>query len=114
MTTIANSKENNAKVKALKGIERKVGEINWVGSIEHDTLDKCLVVINFESNNGGCYNPVAAQIIGLTGIYMINKDGSIFWEARIIKLDKTLFGIEWLTNRGYNHFENLYSQFINE
>ena len=32
MTTLANTKENNAKVKALKVIENTVGKIYWVKS----------------------------------------------------------------------------------
>lgn len=110
MTTIANTKENNAKVKALK----KVAETKWVGNVIQDTLDKCLVGLNLDSTNSGWYKPTATRINGLTGIFMINQDGSIFCEARVIKEDEKKFRIEYLTTEGWNIFENLYSQFIDE
>ena len=105
---IANTKENNAKVKALK----KVAETKWVGNTTHENLDKCLTVLNLDSNNSGWYKPTATRINGLTGIYMINQDGSIFCEARVIKEDEKKYKIEYLTMTGWNEFENLYCQFI--
>ena len=73
MTTIANTKENNAKVKALK----KVAETKWVGNTIHENLDKCLTALNLDSANSGWYKPTGTKINALTGIYMINKDGFI-------------------------------------
>ena len=66
MTTLANTTENNAKVKALKAVENTVGKIFWVGNIIQDNLDKCLVGLNLESTNSGWYNPIAVKINGLT------------------------------------------------
>ena len=105
----ANTKENNAKVLALK----KINQCKWVGNTVHDTLDKCLVAINLNGINSGWYSPVAVRISGLTGIYMINQDGSIFCESRVIKEDDKKYRIEELTMDGWNEFENLYSQIIN-
>ena len=110
MTTLANSKENNVKVKALK----KVSQTKWVGNTIHESLERCLTAINLDSVNSGHYNPVAITINGLTGIYMLNQDGSIFCEARVIKEDEKKFKIEYLTMTGWNEFENLYGQFIDE
>ena len=106
MTAIADTKENNLIVKALKS----VADTKWVGNTTHDNLYKCLVAINLESNNGGFYQPTATRINGLTGIFMINKNGSIFWEARVIKKSETSYRIEYLTSEGYSHFENTYNQ----
>ena len=111
-TKIANTKENNAKVKALKQIENTVGKIYWNGNTVHDTLDKCLAGMNLNSTNSGWYSPLATKINGLTGIYMINQDGSIFCESRIIKKDENKYLIEYITNEGWNRFESLYCDFI--
>ena len=108
MTTIANTKENNAKVNALK----KVAQTKWTGNTVHQNLDACLTAMNLDSTNSGWYKPVAARINGLTGIYMINQDGSIFCEARVIKEDEKAYKIEYMTNEGWNQFEQLYCEFI--
>jgi hypothetical protein len=108
MTTLANTTENNAKVKALKAVENTVGKIFWVGNNTHDNLDKCLTGLNLDSTNSGWYKPVAVRINGLTGVYMVNQ------EARIIKQDEKKYLIEYLTNEGWNKFENLYCQFVDE
>jgi hypothetical protein len=110
MSTIANTKENNAKVRALK----KVSETKWVGTTVHESLDKCLTAMNLDSNNSGWYIPTATRINGLTGIFMINQNGSIFCEARVIKEDEKKYRIEYLTTTGWNEFENLCCQFIDE
>jgi hypothetical protein len=108
MATIANTADNNARVKALK----KIANTKWVGNVSHDTLDKCLVAINMNSSNSGWYKPVATKINELEGYYMINESGSIFFESRVIKSgDKFL--IEHLTSNAFNEFEKLYSEFLN-
>lgn len=107
---IANTKENNAKVAALKTVK----ETDWVGNVIHDTLDKCLMAINLHCDiNSGWYTPVAIRINGLTGIFMINQDGSINWEARVIKQDEKKFLIEYLSNGGYVQFESKYNEYMN-
>ena len=111
MTTIANTTENNLTVKALK----KINQCQWVGNTTHDTLDKCLVAINYAtSKNSGWYNPTASRINGLTGIYMINQDGSICFDFRVIKEGDKKFRIEEMTMKAYNEFENIYSKLIDE
>ena len=114
MENLVNSKENIAKIKALKAVENTVGKIFWVGNIIQDNLDKCLVGLNLESTNSGWYNPIAVKINGLTGYYMVNQNGSLFCEARIIKKEENKYLIEYITNEGWNIFEDLYSQFIDE
>lgn len=113
METLANTKDNEARIKALKTIENTVGKLFWVGNTIHDDLDKCLTVLNLNSTNGGWYKPVAVRINGLTGIYMVNKNGSLFCEARIIKQDAKKYLIEYLSSEGWIKFEDLYYQFIN-
>jgi len=111
MVTIANTKENNAIVKALK----KINECQWVGNVRHTTLDKCMTAINYSSGkNSGWYIPTVTRIAGLTGMYMINEDGSICFDYRVIKEDEKQYLIEEMTTRAYNEFEKLYLQFINE
>lgn len=110
MTTIAKTAENNAKVKALKNIE----ETNWTGETIHANLESCLTTLNLQSNNSGWYNPTALTINGLNGFFMINQDGSIFYDARVIKESENEYKIQYMTNDGFNEFENLYCKFINE
>lgn len=104
------NKNNEAKVKALK----KIKETKWVGNTTHDNMDKCLRAICLDSSNSGHYNPTAIRINGLTGWWMINQDGSIFCEARVIKEDTSIFRIEYLTMSGWNEFETLYSNIIEQ
>jgi hypothetical protein len=110
MKTLANTKENNAKVKAL----RKVANTKWSGTTIHDNMDKCLVALNLYSTNSGWYNPIAIKINGLTGWFMINQDGSLFCEARVIKENEKQYKIEYMTNTAWNEFENDYCAFIEE
>ncbi len=111
MTTLAITKENNAKVKAL----RKVANTKWAGTTIHDTMDKCLrSICLFSGVNSGHYNPIATRINGLTGWFMINQDGSLFCEARVIKEDEKQYRIEYMTNVAWNEFENDYCNFIDE
>ena len=110
MVEIANTKENSAKMKALK----KISQTKWVGNTIHENLDRCLTSINLDSTNSGWYKPTAARINGLIGIYMINEDGSIFCEARVIKEDEKKYKIEYLTMSGWNEFESIYCQLISE
>jgi hypothetical protein len=114
MKTLANTNENNAKVKALKKLENTVGKIFWAGNVTHDSLEKCLFAINLNSWNSGWYTPVAVKINGLSGYYMVNQDGSLFCEARIIKQDSNKYLIEYLTDEGWDMFENFYTKFIEE
>ena len=114
MTTLANTAENNVKIKALKAVENTVGKIYWVGNTTHDNLDKCLTGLNLNSTNSGWYKPTAVKVNGLKGYYMVNQDGSLFCESRIIKQEEKKYLIEYLTNEGWNKFENLYIQFLNK
>lgn len=106
--TLTNTKENNAKVKALK----KIAQTKWTGTTIHTNLDACLTALNLDSTNSGWYKPTAARIDGLTGIFMINQDGSIFCEARVIKESNDKYKIEYMTMTGWNEFENIYCQLI--
>jgi hypothetical protein len=109
MMTLKNTIENKAKIEALKTIK----ETWWVGNITFDNLDKCLASINMNTSNSGWYQPIPVEINGLSGIFVINEDGSLFFEQRIIKLaDKFL--IEFLSDAGYTQFEKKYSEVINE
>lgn len=43
---------------------------------------------------------------------MVNEDGSIFCECRIIKEDENKFRIEYMTNQAWNEFEINYINFL--
>ncbi len=110
MNDFKNTLENNAKASALK----KVKEVHWVGEITHDTIDKCLTAINLlQCVNSGWYNPKAIRLKGVQGIFMINEDGSLNFESRIIKTDHG-YRIEHLSNDGYNAFEKNYFKSLNQ
>jgi len=104
---MTHTKVNNAKVEALK----KIAETKWVGNTIHVDLDACLTAMNLESNNSGWYKPTAIKINGLNGIFMINQDGTIFCDARVIKEGEKKYRIEYMTMTGWNEFENLFSNF---
>lgn len=109
MTNLKNTKENNAKVSALKAVK----ETQWVGETTHDTIDKCLASINlFQGTNSGWYNPSAVRIKGVIGIFMVNEDGGLNFESRIIKIDDYKYKIEHLSSSGYESFEKKYMEVI--
>lgn len=110
MKPVIPTKENNAKIRALK----KVKQTQWNGNTRHESLDACLTAMNLESGNSGRYKPDAVRIPGLIGIYMLNEDGSIYCDARVIKEDEKKFAIEYLLTSGYNEFESHYLNFISE
>lgn len=99
---------NVAKIKALK----KISGTKWVGNVIHDTIDKCLTAINLISSNSGLYLPTAVRINGLPGYYMVNQDGSLFCENRIIKEGDKQFRIEYMTTTGWNEFEKYFESFL--
>lgn len=109
MATLANTKENNAKVAALK----KIAETKWIGNTIHDTIDKCLVALNLDSTNSGWYKPIAVRVNGLIGWFMVNENGSIFCEARIIKEGEKQYRIEYMTSSAWGEFENEYCKQLN-
>lgn len=108
MVTIANTKENNAKVAALK----KIAETKWVGNTVHTNMEACLTAMNLDSTNSGWYKPSAIKITGLLGYFMINEDGSLFCEAKVIKDAENKYRIEYMTGAGWNEFESIYSKLL--
>lgn len=108
MTSLLETKENNAKVEALKSIST----FKWAGTTIHPNMEYCLRAINMQSNNSGHYNPLAVRVPKLPGWYMVNQDGSLFVEARIIKKSNNEYLIEYLSNKGYDQFESLYSDLV--
>jgi hypothetical protein len=109
MTTLKNTKENNAKVSALKTIR----QTKWVGETTHDTLDKALTAINlFQGMNSGWYTPKAVRLPGVQGIFMVNEDGSLHAESRVIKLEDKVYRIEHLSNSGYKEFEEKFFEVL--
>lgn len=110
MATLAATKENLAAIEALK----KISQCKWVGNTVHPNLDFCLTAINLETGkNSGWYNATAVRIPSLTGIYMINQDGSFCYEFRVVKENESTFKIETLTMEGFNQFEQIYLGLLN-
>lgn len=109
LSKLADTQDNNIKVKILKTIK----ETDWVGNIVHTSLDKCLTVINFNTNNSGHYKPATVRIAKLKGFYLVNQDGSLHFDSRVIKENDDKFLIETLTMKAYNYFEREYSKNLN-
>ena len=104
------AKENNIIVKAL----RLVPEMEWVGYTVHDTMEGSLFAIRFGTLNSGWYDPIAIQIKGVTGWFMVNQNGTIFPEARVVKESENKYRVEHMTNSAWKEFENNYRKFSEE
>jgi hypothetical protein len=104
--TLANTEDTRAKIQALKNVPAT----QWVGTTVHPNLDFCMRAISMGSFNSGWYNPIAVKIDGLQGYFMVNQDGSIFADARVIKESENQFKIEYMSNQGsrdfYREYEN--------
>jgi hypothetical protein len=106
-----NAAYNNAVVKALKNVR----ETQWVGNLTFRTMHECLTFLNLYSGmNSGFYDPIAIKINGLTGWFMVNQDGTIFLEARIIKESEDKYKIEYMAKEAWNQFENDLRSFLGE
>lgn len=108
MKALANTKSNKAKIEALK----KVSGTKWVGNTIHPNIQLCLTAMNLDSSNSGHYNPSAVRIAGLHGIWMVNEDGSLFCEARIMKEGEKEYRIEYMIMSAWNDFENHYCDLL--
>lgn len=100
--------DNKARVEALRTIK----QTDWVGNVTHTSIDACLTAMNLDSANSGWYSPNATRIPKLKGLFMINEDGSLFYEAKIIKETEKVFRIEYMSMEAYNKFEQKYEEFL--
>jgi len=107
-TALKNTADNKARIEALKTIK----ETQWVGNTVHTSIDACLTAMNLDSTNSGWYNPTAIRIPQLKGIFMVNEDGSLFYEAKIIKDSDNAYRIEYMTMEAYNKFEQKYGELV--
>lgn len=106
MTTLKNTNENRVFATILKTIK----ETDWCGNTVHNDIESCLVAINLGTKiNGGFYKPTAITLKGINGYFMVNKDGSLLYDYRVIKTEKGYL-IETLTSAGFNKFEKMYSE----
>jgi hypothetical protein len=108
MNALERTADNIARVEALK----KVHHSNWNGNVVHRNLEACLAAINLGSSNSGWYKPLSVRVDGLTGIYMINMDGTLYYDARVIKEGTEEYRIEYLIGSGFREFEQAYSAAI--
>jgi hypothetical protein len=106
-----NSDYNNAVAKALKNVP----ENQWVHMSTFTTMHECLTGINLYSwKNSGWYEPIAIKLNGIKGFFIVNQDGTIFSEARIIKEADDKFRIEEMSIEAWNQFENDLRSFLGE
>jgi len=105
---LKNTADNRARIEALKTIK----ETQWTGTTIHTSIDACLTAMNLDSTNSGWYNPIPIRIPQLKGIFMINEDGTLFYEAKIIKESDNAYRIEYMTMEAYNKFEKKYSDLL--
>ena len=103
MKGLKNTKENKALIESLK----KVNETDWVGNIEFQTLDEAVRIVNARSMNSGWSNPLPFTIKGLTGMFISNDEGSLFYDNRITKTE-TGYLVEEMTMQAFNKFEQNY------
>jgi len=103
------SKYNKIVIEAIKNVK----EVHWVGNTKHNTLDKCLVAINlYQRVNSGWYTPKPIKIKGYKGYFVVNEDGRIGFESRILKISNNEFLIEHLSSDGYKTFEDNYYKLV--
>lgn len=107
MTILSKSIKNTNLIKALK----TVNSCKWTGSTSFDDIDKCLRSINLQTSNSGYYTPTPIKIKGMTGIYLVNEDGGLCYEFRVLNEDNK-FIIETLTSSGYRDFETAFLELI--
>ena len=107
-TGLKNTSENKALIEALKTIK----QTQWVGNTVHTSMDACVTAINLYSNNSGWYKPMPIDVPGLIGNFIVNENGTIFYDARIIKEGDKAYRIEYMTMAAYNNFEQKYRELI--
>ena len=111
MTTLKNTQKNSLLIECLK----KISDNSWEGNTTHYTVEDCLTVINFKGyKNSGWYKPSAVAIKGVDGLFMVNQDGSLCFDFRVVKVAENQFKVESMTLQGINEFENLFRQLSNE
>ena len=106
MTTLKNTNENRIFAEILKTIN----ETNWVGNTTYEDIDPCLTAINLEcGRNSGWYTPSVIRLKGISGMFLVNEDGSLLYDYRIIKTEKGYLK-ETLSMSAYNDFEKMYCE----
>tara|TARA_R110000782_G_C14501200_1_gene378637 strand:- start:192 stop:518 length:327 start_codon:yes stop_codon:yes gene_type:complete len=108
MTELKNTKENEVFIKILKSMK----ETDWVGNLRFEDLETCLISVNMNiGKNGGQYTPSPIRLKGISNILVVNQDGSLCYDYRIIK-EENSFLIETLTIDAFNKFEKKYCELI--
>jgi hypothetical protein len=103
---MTNAQTNQKIAEAL----RNINGTKWVGNTTHPNIDFCLTAMNLQTMNSGHYRPKAVRVNGLKGIYMLNEDGILNPEMRIIKEDDNKYKIEYITLDGFNEFERNFNK----
>ena len=108
MTTLKNTKDTNVRIECLKSVK----ETQWNGNVIFQDLETALMSVRLSSGNSGWYKPTAIKINGLKGLFMINEDGTLFIEKRIVKEENGDFRIEEMSLAAFNDFEKKYCELI--
>ncbi|MEL4307390.1 hypothetical protein [Joostella sp. CR20] len=104
MTALKNTKENKIFTEILKTIN----ETDWVGNTTFENIEPCLTAINLEcGRNSGWYKPSVIRLKGIPGMFLVNEDGSLLYDYRIIKTEKGYLK-ETLSMSAYNELEKKY------
>ena len=107
MKGLKNTLENKSLIETLK----KVNETDWVGNVEFQTLEDAVRILSNHAMNSGWSNPLPFRINGLTGMFISNDSGSLFFSERITKTE-TGFLVEEMTMEAYNKFEQNYIELL--
>ena len=107
MKGLKNTLENKNLIETLK----KVNETDWVGNVEFKTLDEAVRILNNHAMNSGWSNPLPFTINGLSGMFISNDSGSLFFSERITKTE-TGYLVEEMTMEAYNKFEQKYIELL--
>jgi hypothetical protein len=62
--------------------------------------------------NSGFYNPIVITIPKINGIFMVNQNGNIFAEARVIKKADNVFLIEYMSSEEERNYYRNYQSFL--
>ena len=112
LLTLWNPKKSKQRLTSKKLTSFKalktVNECKWTGNTKFDDIDRCLRSIGLQTSNSGSYTMTPIKLKGMIGYYLVNEDGSLHYDSRILK-DETGYTIEYLSMSGFNDFEKAYS-----
>lgn len=97
--------QNKRLIEGLRKFENVVGEIPWTDGLGFDSMELCAASMNLNALNSGFYKPPMVRIKGLSGFYMINEDGYLHCDQRVVKESERCYRIQNLTSTAFNRLE---------